>query len=174
MLSSLPQAHPQVVDLGTGSGAIALALKHRHPAAQLLATDLSPAALAVAQTNAQALGLAIGTGQGGWWQGVMAGQRFHLAVSNPPYIAGDDPHLPALRHEPLLALSPGGDGLDALRAIIAGAHAHLHAGAWLLLEHGWNQADAVAALLHDAGFGQITHRLDAGRRQRCTGARWQP
>ena len=92
-------------------------------------------------------------------------------LSNPPYIAGDDPHLPALRHEPALALTPGGDGLDALRAIVAGAPAHLAPGGWLLLEHGWDQAGAVAALLREAGFTDVQHRHDLGGHARCTGGR---
>ncbi len=170
LLPTLPTP-PQVADLGTGSGAIALAVAHRHPAAQVTATDLSPAALAVAQANARRLGLAPQWAEGAWWQALPAGARFHLVLSNPPYIAGADPHLPALRHEPQLALTPGGDGLDALRQIIAGAPAHLHPGGWLLLEHGWDQADAVAALLAEAGFGSIGHRLDLGGHARCTGGR---
>jgi release factor glutamine methyltransferase len=137
------------------------------------ATDLSLAALAVAQANAHRLGLALQWAAGAWWQALPAGTRFHLVLSNPPYIAGSDPHLPALRHEPQLALTPGGDGLDALRQIIAGAPHHLHPGGWLLLEHGWDQADAVAALLADAGFGAIGHRCDLGGHARCTGGRWQ-
>jgi len=171
LLPTLAAAQPQVADLGTGSGAIALAVAHRHSAAQVLATDLSPAALAVAQTNARALGLALHWAQGAWWQAVPAGARFHLVLSNPPYIASGDPHLPALRHEPMLALTPGGDGLDALRQIIAGAPGHLHPGGWLLLEHGWDQADAVAALLAAAGFQAIGHRADLGGHPRCTGGR---
>ena len=171
LLPTLAAAQPQVADLGTGSGAIALAVAHRHPAAEVLATDLSPAALAVAQTNARALGLALHWAQGAWWQAVPAGARFHLVLSNPPYIASGDPHLPALRHEPMLALTPGGDGLDALRQIIAGAPGHLHPGGWLLLEHGWDQADAVAALLAAAGFEAIGHRTDLGGHPRCTGGR---
>jgi release factor glutamine methyltransferase len=171
LLPTLAAAQPQVADLGTGSGAIALAVAHRHPAAEVLATDLSPAALAVAQTNARALGLALHWAQGAWWQAVPAGARFHLVLSNPPYIASGDPHLPALRHEPMLALTPGGDGLDALRQIIAGAPGHLHPGGWLLLEHGWDQADAVAALLAAAGFQAIGHRADLGGHPRCTGGR---
>jgi release factor glutamine methyltransferase len=171
LLPTLGACQPQVLDLGTGSGAIALAVAHRHPAADVTATDLSPAALAVAQGNAQALGLGLTWAQGGWWQALPAQARFDLVLSNPPYIAGGDPHLPALRHEPLLALSPGGDGLDALRAIITGAPTHLVPGGWLLLEHGWDQAPAVAALLADAGFDAISHRHDLGGHPRCTGGR---
>lgn len=165
-------AAPRVLDLGTGSGAIALAVAHRHPAAQMSATDLSPAALAVAAGNARQLGLAVAWAEGSWWAAVAPGARFDLLLSNPPYIAGDDPHLPALRHEPMLALTPGGDGLGALRLIIAGAPAHLVPGGWLLLEHGWDQADAVAALLQAAGFEAISARCDIEGRPRCTGGRW--
>ncbi|MBP6903212.1 MAG: peptide chain release factor N(5)-glutamine methyltransferase [Burkholderiaceae bacterium] len=163
--------HPQVLDLGTGSGAIALAVAHRQPAACVSATDLSPAALAVARANAQRLGLAVAFHPGSWWQALPADTVFDLVLSNPPYIAGDDVHLPALRHEPLLALSPGGDGLDALRAIVAGAPARLRPGGWLLLEHGWDQADAVAGLLRQAGFELVATRRDLGGQPRCTGAR---
>ena len=172
LLPTLGVPHPQVADLGTGSGAIALAVAHRHPAAQVTATDLSPAALTVAQANARRLGLALQWAEGAWWRALPADARFHLVLSNPPYIAGADPHLPALRHEPLLALTPGGDGLDALRQIIAGAAGHLHPGGWLLLEHGWDQATAVAALLADAGFQAMGHRSDLCGHLRCTGGRW--
>ncbi len=158
------------VDLGTGSGAIALALKHRRPAARISASDRSVAALAQARTNGERLGLAVEWLQGNWWQ-PLAGRRFGLALSNPPYIAADDPHLPALRHEPLEALSPGGDGLDAIRQLIAGAPQHLYPGAWLLLEHGHDQADAVAALFAANGqFRPAEHRLDLAGHRRCTGA----
>lgn len=160
----------EVVDLGTGSGAIALAIAHRHPAARVTATDLSPKALAVAQGNAQRLGLAVQWAEGAWWS-ALPGRRFLLAVSNPPYIRGDDPHLAALRHEPLLALTPGGDGLDALRAIVAGAPQALRPGGWLLLEHGWDQADAVQALLRGHGFDDVQTRADLAGRPRCTGGR---
>ena len=171
-LVTVDKPSPRVLDLGTGSGAVALAVAHRWPAAQVSATDVSPAALAVAQANASRLALPVAFAAGDWWQAVPVGSRFELLLSNPPYIAGDDPHLPALRHEPLLALSPGGDGLDALRAIIGGAPGHLAAGGWLLLEHGWDQAAAVAGLLQDAGFGQISSRVDLAGRPRCTGGRW--
>lgn len=162
---------PRVLDLGTGSGAIALAVAHRHPAAQVLATDVSAAALAVAQGNAQRLSLPVAFAAGAWWQAVPAGAQFDLVLSNPPYIAGDDPHLPALRHEPRLALTPGGDGLDAYRTIVAGAAAHLAPGGWLLFEHGFDQAPAVAGLLHAAGFTAPATRPDLAGRPRCTGAR---
>lgn len=162
---------PQVLDLGTGSGAIALAIKHRCPRAELTAVDTSPDALAVAAANAQALGLSIALLPGHWWTPV-AGRRFDLIVSNPPYIAGDDHHLDALQHEPRLALTPGGDGLASLREIAAGASAHLHDGCRLLLEHGHDQAGAVQALLTAAGLQDVGTRCDLGGNDRCTGGRW--
>ncbi|MEO6031624.1 MAG: peptide chain release factor N(5)-glutamine methyltransferase [Burkholderiaceae bacterium] len=162
-------AQPQVVDLGTGSGAIALAVRHAHPAATVWATDASAAALEVARGNAQRLGLALNCVAGSWWA-PLHGQRFHLALSNPPYIAAGDPHLETLQHEPMSALTPSGDGLDALRHIAAGACAHLLPGAWLLLEHGYDQAGAVRSLLHENGFKDVQTRVDLARRPRCTGA----
>lgn len=171
-LELLPAAPaPTVVDLGTGSGAIALALKAARPLAGVWATDTSPAALAVAQGNASRLGLALNFARGDWWQAV-GGRTFGLAVSNPPYIAAGDPHLAALGHEPALALSPGGDGLDSIRQLIEQAPAHLLPGAWLLLEHGHDQADAVAALFAGHGFGLAQTRRDLADLPRCTGARW--
>jgi release factor glutamine methyltransferase len=98
-------------------------------------------------------------------------QRFDLVLSNPPYIAGSDPHLAALTHEPVLALTPGGDGLDALREIIDGAAARMADGAWLLLEHGYDQAEPVQALMRERGFAEIATRRDLGGQPRCTGAR---
>ncbi len=167
-----------LLDLGTGSGAIALALakglQDRRPAAQITATDLSPDALAVAAANAQRLGLAIEFSQGAWWAAVPAERRFDLIVSNPPYIREGDPHLPALRHEPTIALSSGADGLDALRAIVAKAPRHLAPGGWLLLEHGWDQAGAVTQLLSDARLSHVTTRPDIEGRPRCSGGRWCP
>jgi release factor glutamine methyltransferase len=168
-LRSAALARPRVLDLGTGSGAIALAVAHGHPAARVTATDVSPTALAVAQDNGRRLGLAVDWVLGAWWQALPNEMAFDLVLSNPPYIAGDDPHLPALRHEPRLALTPGGDGLDALRQIIDGATAHLPPGGWLLLEHGWDQADAVVARLQAAGFEQISTRQDIENRPRCSG-----
>ncbi len=160
--------HPRVIDLGTGSGAIALALKHSHPAAELLATDVSLAALAVARRNAEHLRLDATLLESNWWQ-ALAGRRFHLVVGNPPYIAGADAHLEALRHEPAIALTPQGDGLAALRQIVAGAFDHLEPEGWLLLEHGFDQAPAVQALLNEAGFLDLETRRDLGGQQRCTG-----
>ena len=161
---------PLVVDLGTGSGAIALAVKNRCPQASVMATDNSQSALAVAEANAHRLGLAVGFVAGSWWT-ALPGSRFHLVLSNPPYIAVGDPHLPALRHEPASALTPGGDGLGALRQIVHGATNHMLPGGWLLLEHGFDQAEAVQRLLHDEGFTDIETRRDLGGQPRCTGAR---
>ena len=160
-----------VVDLGTGSGAIALAVRHRCPAATLTATDASQAALNVAAGNALRLELKVEFAAGDWWQAV-AGRRFNLALSNPPYVAGDDPHLAALTHEPRSALTPGGDGLGALRRIVADAPAHLKPGAWLLLEHGHDQAAAVQESLRRRGFDLPVTRPDLAGLARCTGARW--
>lgn len=163
-------AQPRVLDLGTGSGAIAVTLAHRHPAARLTATDCSAEALHVARANAVRHRVEVDFRQAHWWRGWDAGP-FDLVVSNPPYIAGDDPHLPALRHEPRLALTPGGDGLGALREIILGAPACVPAGGWLLLEHGHDQGPAVQALLQDAGFESVQTRQDLAGRDRCTGGR---
>ena len=162
---------PRVLDLGTGSGAIALALKHAHPAAELMATDASPAALAVALDNGVALGLDVNWRLGDWWSALDTGARFDLIVSNPPYIAEGDEHLPALHHEPASALTAGPDGLDDLQLIISGAKRHLHPGGWLLLEHGWNQAEAVRHLLVAAGFEGVERRADLAGHQRCSGGR---
>ena len=160
-----------LIDLGTGSGAVALAIKHRKPDAQVTASDASGAALEVARVNANRHGLQVELVQGDWWQAV-GGRRFGLAVSNPPYVAGDDPHLAALAHEPRAALTPEGDGLAAVRRLITDAPAHLLPGAWLLLEHGHDQAGAVQALLRERGFGAPETRLDLASIARCTGARW--
>ena len=146
---------PGVVDLGTGSGAIALALARHAARTAVVATDASAAALAVARTNAARHGLTVEFVHGDWWA-PLAGRRFDLAVANPPYVAGDDPHLNALAHEPRGALTPGGDGLAALRQIVNGAPGHLTPGAWLLLEHGHDQAGAVCELLRLRGFDRIS------------------
>jgi release factor glutamine methyltransferase len=159
---------PSVLDLGTGSGAIALAIQSKRPHAQVHATDASADALAVAQANAAAHKLPVQFHQGSWL-GAVSGKKFDLIVSNPPYIAAADPHLAALTHEPLQALASGADGLDDIRQIVAQAPAHLNAGGWLLLEHGYDQAEPVAALLRDAGFNNIASRQDLAGVVRCTG-----
>jgi release factor glutamine methyltransferase len=164
---------PRVIDLGTGSGAIALAVKHACPRADVHASDLSDAALAVARANGQALGLAVQWHSGAWWQAAPAG-RFHLALSNPPYIAAGDPHLAALRHEPAMALTPAsdrGDGLADIERIVVGAAARLHPSAWLLVEHGADQGDAARTLFERAGFACVQTRQDLAARPRVTGGR---
>jgi release factor glutamine methyltransferase len=165
-----PRRRPAVLDLGTGSGAIALAVKHARPAATVTATDASPAALAVARRNARRLGLAVEFVAASWWQG-LAGRSFDLVLANPPYVRDGDPALEALGHEPRQALTPGGDGLAALREIAGAAPAHLEAGGWLLLEHGHDQAEAVAALLRRAGLEAVETRRDLAGHPRATGGR---
>jgi release factor glutamine methyltransferase len=161
---------PAVADLGTGSGAIALAIKHAHPAAQICAVELSAEALQVARANGARLQLDVQWLAGDWWR-PLAGRRFDLVVSNPPYVAGGDPHLVALGHEPLQALSPGGDGLSALRAVIGGALPHLVDGGWLLVEHGHDQGDAVRDMLRRGGLECVATRTDLAGRPRCSGGR---
>lgn len=164
----------EVADLGTGSGAIALAIARERPNARVLATDLSPAALEVAEGNAQRNGIAkLRFAQGSWFE-PLAGERFDLIVSNPPYIAAGDPHLPALRHEPLSALSDGADGLSCLREIVSGAREHLRAGGWLLVEHGYDQGAAVRELFAQAGYADVQTRRDLGGNERATGGRLPP
>jgi len=162
--------HSSLIDVGTGSGAIALALKHARPDAQVSAVDVSADALAVASANAQRLGLEVRFQQGNWLEGVS--ERFDFIVSNPPYIAEGDPHLEKLGHEPRLALTSGPDGLDAIRAIIQQAPSRLSPGGWLLLEHGWDQAEAVRALLTRAGYTDVQSRQDLAGVERCSGGRW--
>ena len=160
---------PRIADLGTGSGAIALALASERADASLIATDFSADALAIAQDNAARLGLRQVTFRHGSWLQALQGERCNVIVSNPPYIPMADAHLQALRHEPLMALSDGGDGLNAIREIIAAAPAHLLPGGWLLLEHGYDQAAAVRTLLQQAGFERIESRVDLGGHERCSG-----
>ena len=168
-LALLPADAPRrVLDLGTGSGAIALAIAHARPQARVTAVDASADALTVARANAGQLGLAVTLHHGDWLAPV-AGEVFDLIVSNPPYIAEGDAHLPVLAHEPRSALVSGADGLDDLRRIVATAPAHLAPGGWLLLEHGWDQAAAVRALLTDAGFTQVQSRRDLAGIERCSG-----
>ena len=158
---------PRVLDLGTGSGAIALALQHQRPDASVLAVDASHDALAVAQANAKRLGLPVQFRHGHWLDGLEG--PFDAIVSNPPYIPAADPHLAALQHEPLQALASGADGLDDIRTLIAQAPAHLAPGGWLLLEHGHDQAPAVCALLQAAGLQAVQTRKDLAGIVRCSG-----
>ncbi len=165
--SALPRS---AIDLGTGSGAIALALKQHCPAAQIRAVDYSADALNVARANAQRVQLDVQFQQGSWLSGIS--ERFDVIVSNPPYIAAADPHLAALTHEPLQALASGADGLDDLRTIIDQARTRLSPGGWLLLEHGYDQAEAVRRLLTTAGFTQVQSRRDLAGIERCSGGQW--
>jgi len=158
------------LDLGTGSGAIALALKSARADLDAHAVDASADALTVARANAARLELVVDLRQADWLEGAAAGHD--LIVSNPPYVAAGDPHLPALRHEPLSALAAGADGLDDIRRIVRDAPAHLAPGAWLLLEHGHDQAAAVRALLAARGFDEVQSRTDLGGIERCSGGRW--
>lgn len=162
----------RVLDLGTGSGAIALALKATRPDLQVSALDASGGALAVAAANAQRLALDVAFQQGNWLNGVA--DDFDVIVSNPPYIAEHDSHLNALRHEPAQALTSGSDGLADLRCIIAQAPAHLDRGGWLLLEHGYDQATAVRELLHRVGFEAVQSHRDLSGIERCSGGQWVP
>ncbi|MBX3586510.1 MAG: peptide chain release factor N(5)-glutamine methyltransferase [Ramlibacter sp.] len=168
-LPGLPDA-ARVIDLGTGSGAIALALKSQRPRWAVSALDASADALAVARANAQRLALAVDFAAGHWLRGRPG--PYDLIVSNPPYVASADPHLAALRHEPLQALASGPDGLDDLRAIVAQAPACLAPGGWLLLEHGHDQAGAVRDLLARQGFTAVASRKDLAGIERCSGAQW--
>jgi release factor glutamine methyltransferase len=163
----------RVVDLGTGSGAIALALKHHRPAIDVAASDASADALDCARANARRLNLPITWRSGSWWQ-AHGSDRFHLALSNPPYIRPGDPHLAALVHEPASALIGGSDGLDDLRQITRDARTHLEPGGWLLLEHGHDQGPAVAALLTGGGLEAVVTRQDLAGLPRWSGARRAP
>ena len=160
----------RIADLGTGSGAIALAIARERPLAQVVATDASVAALAVARGNAQACALGnVEFRQGSWFE-PLVGAQFDLIASNPPYIAEGDPHLAQgdLRFEPSAALSSGSDGLDDIRAIVAGAGSFLASGGWLLLEHGLDQGAAIRGLFEAAGFVEIATERDLESRDRAT------
>jgi release factor glutamine methyltransferase len=161
---------PQVIDLGTGSGAIALALKRARPQAVVEAVDSSADALEVARANARRLELDVNFSRASWLAGNE--RRYDLIVANPPYVVQADPHLRDLGHEPIGALSAGPDGLRDIRIIIEQAPAHLRPGGWLMLEHGWNQADAVRVLLEAAGLQEVASQRDLAGIERCSGGKW--
>jgi len=160
-----------ILDLGTGSGAVAISLALMRPDALVVATDISVSALSVAQQNAQALGAHIQWWQGSWYEALPPEGRFDLIVSNPPYIAAEDPHLTSgdLRFEPVGALTDGADGLSAIRLIVAGAPMHLKPGGQLWLEHGYDQAEVVQELLCGHGFTGVRSLHDLAGIARVTG-----
>ena len=162
---------PRVVDLGTGSGAIALAIKHRCPDAQVHASDASAAALAVARSNGDRLALDVAWHLGDWWQPFETSRGFDLAVANPPYLSPEDPHLPALRHEPISALVAQREGMADVERIVEGAIARLASGGWLMLEHGFEQASDVCEHLHRAGFDDVSTRNDLAGQPRVSAGR---
>lgn len=165
------QPHASVLDLGTGSGAIALAIAHASPQAKVMATDTSTAALAIAKENAQTLGIHNIKFAHSNWFATLGEQRYTLIVTNPPYIAAGDPHLTQgdVRFEPATALISGQDGLHDIRQLIQLAPAHLLPGGWLLLEHGYNQAQAVRELLNKAGFDLVFSACDIAGIERVSG-----
>jgi release factor glutamine methyltransferase len=166
---------PRALDLGTGSGVIAISLALARPDAHVTATDASADALAMAASNARRLGATGVRFLGGdWWDALPPDEpAFDIVVSNPPYVPRLDPHLldPALRREPQMALASGDDGLDAIRRIVAGAPARLAPGGWLLIEHGHDQGLAVAALLSEAGLVDVATHRDAAGQPRVGAAR---
>jgi release factor glutamine methyltransferase len=168
VLASKPTA--RVVDLGTGSGAVALALKQQMRGLEVWGVDSSAGALTVARSNAEQLGLPVRLVQASWlspWTSDV--NRWDVIVSNPPYICDGDPHLEGLVHEPQSALVAGADGLEDIRQIITQAASCLCPGGHLLLEHGYDQAEAVRALLCDSGFEQVVSRRDLQGIERCSG-----
>jgi release factor glutamine methyltransferase len=173
-LERLPDNAPRLLDMGTGSGAIAVAVAHTRPDADVTALDVSPDALAVAQANAAANGARVRFLESSWFDALAAAERFDVIASNPPYIAAGDAHLAQgdLRFEPVGALTDHADGLSALRIIIAGSPRHLAPGGWLLLEHGYDQAAAVRALLVDAGFTDVQSWQDLAGIERVSGGRF--
>ncbi len=162
----------RVLDMGTGSGAIAVAIAHARPDAQVTALDVSPAALAIAARNAALNGVSVRCLHSDWFAAV-AGETFDIVVSNPPYIAAGDRHLSEgdLRFEPPGALTDHADGLSALRAIVAGAPAHVVPGGWLLMEHGYDQSAAVQALLAGRCYADVQSWHDLAGIARVTGGR---
>lgn len=173
-LAAEDDAPRRVLDLGTGSGAIALALAAERPQWYITATDLSNAAIAVAQDNANRLALPITLHQGAWFDAIEAEQQFDLIVSNPPYVLDTDPDLDdtVRAHEPHAALFSGTDGLGDIRKIVDGAPPHLAPNGWLAIEHGHRQGDAVAHLLTAQGFSAVATVKDLAGQPRVTHGRW--
>ena len=172
-LARIPaDAAARVLDLGTGSGAIAVALAKQRPQARLTVVDVDYAALSIARANASRHKVSVRFFCGDWF-GALSGESFDLIVSNPPYVASADPHLAMgdVRFEPQRALVGGADGLDCIRAIVAKAPAHLHPGAWLLFEHGYDQAAACRALLEARGFQEVQSWPDLAGIARVSGGR---
>lgn len=173
-LALLPASPARVLDLGSGTGAIALAMACERLSWQVLGVDRIPEAVALAQRNRERLRLGNVDFKASHWFSALAGQRFALIVSNPPYIPGSDPHLIQgdVRFEPSSALVSGHDGLDDIRLIIAQAPDYLENGGWLMLEHGYDQADAVRDLLLSRGFTAVESRRDLGGHERISLGRW--
>jgi release factor glutamine methyltransferase len=167
---ALQRRFSRALDLGTGSGAVALALKKQSPRSEIWAVEASAAALVVAQRNAARHGLEVDFRHGRWFEPV-AGERFDVIAGNPPYVAEGDPHLPELRFEPASALVSGPDGLDAIREIVGQAPRHLERGGWLLLEHGMGQDGAVKGLMEAAGLEEVQAWPDLAGIARVTGGK---
>lgn len=173
-LERLPATPARVLDLGTGTGAIALALACERPGWQVLGVDRVAEAVALAERNRERLGLVNAAFRSSHWFSSLAGERFALIVSNPPYIPSRDPHLEQgdVRFEPSSALVSGRDGLDDIRLIIEQAPGHLENGGWLMLEHGYDQAEAVRGLLLGRGFTHVESRRDLGGHERISLGNW--
>ena len=171
-LERIPQGQScRVLDMGTGTGAIALSIAHARPDVDVTAVDASDAALQVARENMLRLGIANARLLHSDWFSALGNERFDIIVSNPPYIAADDVHLSQgdVRFEPLSALASGADGLDDIRRIIKAAPQHLVSEGWLLLEHGYDQSGEVRALLEKSGFSQIFSEKDLAGIERVSG-----
>ena len=163
-------AMPKILDLGTGSGIVAISLALESPTAQVTAVDLSFEAISIARNNAGRLGAKVDFRQSDWFES-LGGESFDLIVSNPPYVAAADPHLAldGLPFEPQMALTDGADGLDCIRRIVAGAPAHLNPGRWLLFEHGYDQGEASRRLLRENDFVKFKTWRDLSKIDRLSG-----